>query len=93
MPKAIDRMLANNLADFEGLKVEGTIVVNEALLNAFISDYLSNLGTESEPNTAPPTPQAPSAMNMKQLLQSLCIDRAEVHLQDGKMHINFKVTK
>ncbi|MFN7119342.1 MAG: hypothetical protein ACK4TA_21265 [Saprospiraceae bacterium] len=90
MATTVERMLANNLADFEGLKLEGTIVLNEALLNAFIQDYINNLGKE-------PTAQTPGSvtteLDLPRLLQSLCVDQLEVHLQEGKMNIQLKISK
>ena len=91
MAKAIERILANNLADFEGLKIEGTIVVNEALINVFINDFVNNIG--KTPETKAPTPANPSTFNMQQLLQALCIDKLNVQLQEGKMYIDIKISK
>lgn len=90
MAKAIERMLANNLADFEGLKVEGTIVVSEPLINAFIQDFLQNLGKEPALNQSE---TAAPAFDMQQLLQALCIDQVNVRLQEGKMNIDLKISK
>jgi len=90
MATAVERMLANNLADFEGLRIEGTIVINEALLNAFIQDYINNLSTEPEVSATQP---ANPALNVPQLLQALRIDQANVHLQEGKMYIDLKIRR
>lgn len=90
MAQAIERMLANNLADFEGLKIEGTIVVSEALINTFIQDYVDSIGKEPPVNTPPATS---SAFDPQKLLQALRIEQVNVHLQEGKMNIQLKISK
>lgn len=93
MAKAIERILANNLADFEGLKIEGTIVVNEALINVFINDFVNNIGKTPETKAPVSAPANPSTFDMQQLLQALCIDKVNVQLQEGKMYIDIKISK
>lgn len=90
MAKVVERMIANNLVDFEGLKMEGTVVVNENLINAFIQDFIQNLGKAPEENK--PASETPE-LDFQKLLHALCIDHLNVHLQEGKMHINFKISK
>ncbi len=90
MAKAIERMIANNLADFEGLKMEGTVVVSEQLINAFIQDFIQNIGKAPDENK--PASGSPE-LDFQKLLQALCIDQVNVHLQDGKMHIHLKISK
>lgn len=90
MANAIERMIANNLADFEGLKIEGTIVVNEALINTFINDFITSLGEkQADKKAAPASPE----LDMQKLLQALCIDQVNVHLHEGKMNIDLKISK
>jgi hypothetical protein len=90
MANAIERMIANNLADFEGLRLEGTLVVSEALVNAFIGDYLNSLKTPASA-TDPPTNN--TALDVPKLLQSLHIDQAQVQLQEQKLHIQLKIRR
>jgi small nuclear ribonucleoprotein (snRNP)-like protein len=94
MAQAMERMLANNLADFEGLKVEGKIVVSEALINIILNDFINIAEKEPEVNeTIISPPVNTSAFDIRKLLQSLYIDRANIHLEEGKMIIDLKISK
>ena len=57
----IRRNLANGLADFEGLHIEGSIPVKTELINSLIADVLAN-GLPTKKAKSPTDPSAPGSI-------------------------------
>ncbi|GEM_PF-1960993 len=90
MQAIINRILANKLADFKGLNIEGTIAVSEELLNMALTDFLNPKTTEIPIET--PTNTATS-FDAQELLKSVNIEQTRIELQPQKMNIHIKITK
>ena len=83
----IDRLLANNLADLEGLEIKGSLPISEALANELISSYMDEFF-----DNAPPANQKSAESDYIQLLKRLKPDVFQVSFAAGKavVHLELK---
>lgn len=102
----IAKHLANNLAEFEGLHITGTVPVRTDLVNAVIADVLTNglPGGGSTPSaTDGPSASAAGASSsggklpvdratLETLLRTL-VKRAEITAENGAITLHFEVRR
>jgi hypothetical protein len=93
----LNRLIANDFADLDGLQVTGTLPVREELLNEVLAELLRQ-GQQGQ--AAPATGAAPSAatettaaaapnIDPKTLLRF--VKNARVSAQDGRLTLHFDV--
>ncbi len=108
MKELLDSFLQNGLADFEGLRIEGSIPIKAELINRIIADFLTDdepakgdAPTSVETASVPAQPlvaSAPKASKkgdraaIQKLVKSL-IKRAEVKAADGKIVLEFEMER
>lgn len=87
-------LFETNFQDLAGSRIEGTIVVSEALINLGVMDFLNNL--QQAPATAPEvTPEktgsAPSnPPDPKALLSAVKVEQLNIRMEKGKLLIDLK---
>lgn len=89
MQTIINRILANNLEDFRGLKMKGTIAISEALVNELITNFLEKPASPTSPEMPEPMP----TFDLQKIIQDLSIKNLHLELQPQKMLVNIEVTK
>lgn len=89
MQAIIHRIFDNNLEDFRGIRINGTIALSEALLNAFVANYFNT--PSEQPDTG--TPEITNSMDLRKIIQGLDIKNLHNELQPQKMLVNIEVTK
>jgi hypothetical protein len=90
MDELISKYLANNLKDFAGLEVTGSVPVKQEVINEFIKAALVS-GTEAVPSSpAAPADKRTSEefkVNPREFLKF--VKKAEVTAEDGKLTLSF----
>jgi hypothetical protein len=89
MQTIINRILANNLEDFRGLKMKGTIAISEALVNELIANFLEKPASPTFPEMPEPMP----TFDLQKIIKDLSIKNLHLELQPQKMLVNIEVTK
>jgi hypothetical protein len=91
--------IANGLAEFEGLHIEGTVPVKQELINAVIADVLANglpapsSSTGGGPVTDAPRPAAALDPKAVQALVQTLVKRAEITAENGAITLHFEVRR
>lgn len=88
MQPIIDRILANNFADFEGMEIKGTIPIQEALANELITTYMNEFFAETASKKS--TKESSSYI---QALKTLQPNRFEIAFEAGKAIISFELKR
>ncbi len=89
MQQLIDRLLANDLADFEGLDIKGTIPISEALANELGSSYMNEFFSDA-PSLDDPDTEKPVLMKV---LKKLKPDFFKISFEAGKAVVNFELKR
>ena len=94
MATPFDKYLSNDLADFAGLKISGTLPVKQEILNDLLQNVLADMKSPQDPATATPTLEkavAPdTAFDPKRLLKHL--KKAEIRAEAGRLVLDFDVS-
>lgn len=95
MQEIIQKVLSNNLADFEGLEISGSIPLRDGFLNEAIASFLSSMQDEgttsgSGANSASNNPIPPN-VDVKALLQM--VRKVEVQSEQGAVTVRFEVRR
>lgn len=84
-----EKYLQNDLADFAGLRVSGTLPVKQEILN----DLLQTVLADMQAPASAPAPASPSAsesgMDPKRLLKF--VKKAELRAEEGRLVLDFDV--
>lgn len=97
MNKLIERLLATNFADLEGLQIAGTIPVKQEVLNEALAEVLSNGlpgGGSASGSAAPAATTAASAplrLDVNALLK--LVTRAQVTAHEGEIRLDFEIRR
>ena len=103
MKQLIEKLIATNFADFEGLQISGTVPVKQELMNEVLAEVLkgglsspSAAGTEEVGPVSAQEPSAPRAssgprLNPKDLLR--LITHAEITAHEGELRLNFEIRR
>ena len=95
MATPFDKYLTNDLADFAGLKITGSLPVKQEILNDLLQTVLADMKSPQDPATATPTlekavtPDAPN-FDPKRLLKHL--KKAEIRAEAGRLVLDFDVS-
>jgi hypothetical protein len=104
MKQLIEKLIATNFADLEGLQISGTVPVKQELMNEVLNEVLK--GGLSSPSAAasadaaapeavtePSVPRASGGprLNPKDLLK--LITHAEVTAHEGELRLNFEIRR
>ncbi len=89
MQELINRLLANNLADFEGLEIKGTIPVKEELANELITSYMNDFFVDTVSASKNSDIEADYIKLLKKLKPSLF----KVSFEAGKAMVNFELKR
>lgn len=87
-------LFETSFQDLAGSRIEGTIVVSEALINLGVMDFLNNLQQAPAP-TAIGAPEATpeksgSAPDPKALLSAVKVEQLNIRMEKGKLLIDLK---
>jgi hypothetical protein len=102
MKQIIEKLIATNFADLEGLQISGTVPVKQELMNEVLAEVLkgdssstSPAGSDVAPAAAaePAAPRASSGprLNPKDLLK--LITHAEVQAHEGELRLVFEIRR
>ncbi len=89
MQPLIDRLLANDLADLEGLEIKGSLPISEALANELVSNYMDDLYGETASASRGSTPESAYLALLKRLKPSLF----KISFETGKATVNFELKR
>jgi len=91
MNKIIDRLIASNFAELQGLQITGTIPVKQEILNEALADVLAN-GLPAPGTAAPAAPAAGApAVNVNDLLK--LVTKAEITAHEGEIRLEFEIRR
>ncbi|MDX1931028.1 MAG: hypothetical protein SFU56_00335 [Capsulimonadales bacterium] len=105
MKELIDRILANGLADLEGLEVTGSVPVKQAILNEAITAFLAEATSDASGASASPaadimptgddTPGGEKPKGGRLPIKTLLglVKRAEVEAVEGKVILHFTIRR
>lgn len=89
MANPLEKYLENDLADFAGLRVSGTLPVKQEVLNDLLQSVLTDLATpKSAAVTDTPKP-ASSAPNVDPSKLVKFVKKAQVRAEDGRLVLDF----
>ena len=97
MEALINRLIDNELEDFEGLKIIGSIPVSEQIVNELAQQFLQDTvqkneapapSKTAEDTSAPPTSN--NAPDILGLIKKLDIHNFRITLENGKKELNIK---
>ncbi len=96
MSNPLDKHLANAFADFEGLRISGTIPLREELLNEMIAALLQQGVPAPTPSAAPPSPtplEPPPTPPVKPDINALLkrVHKAQVRFENGRAIVDFEI--
>jgi hypothetical protein len=103
MKQLIEKLIATNFADLEGLQISGTVPVKQELMNEVLAEVLkgeiSSPSAAASADAAAPAvvaePSAPRAsgprLNPKDLLK--LITHAEITAHEGELRLNFEIRR
>jgi hypothetical protein len=90
----LEKYLQNDLADFAGLRVTGTVPVKQEILNDLLQMVLKDMGSPaSSPGPVSATDMAAvsaSGVDPKRFLKFL--KKAEVRAEEGRLVLDFDVS-
>jgi len=88
-----EKYLANDLADFAGLRISGTLPVKQEILNELLQTVLADLQKPSSGGPAKSSSSAPSsgaAFDPSSLLKY--VNKAELRAETGRLVLDFDVS-
>ena len=92
MASPIDKYLQNDLADFAGLRVTGTVPVKQEILNDLLQTVLSDMQKPVDPD-APATETVKAAsgagFDPKGLIKH--VKKAAIRAEDGRLVLDFDI--
>jgi len=88
MNKIIDRLIASNFAELQGLQITGTIPVKQELLNEALTDVLTN-GLPASGSAAPAAGKP--AIDVNDLLK--LVTKAEITAHEGEIRLEFEIRR
>ncbi len=89
MEPLIDRLLANSLADLEGLEIKGTIPIKEELANDLVTSYLDAFFVD--PDAA--SERSDAGSDYIKLLKKLKPQLFKVSFEAGKATVDFELKR
>ncbi len=100
MEALINRLIDNELEDFEGLKIIGSIPVSEHIVNELAQQFLQDTLQKSEApapsRTAEDTSATPTSSNAPDILgliKKLDIHNFRITFEHGKMILNLDIRR
>jgi len=99
MEALLNRLIANDLEDFEGLKIIGSIPVSERIVNELAQQFIQDTLQKEKPSAMPTgesdgssndTPQTPDVLG---LAKKLDIHNFRITFQEGKMVLNVDIRR
>lgn len=104
MKQLLEKLIATNFADLEGLQISGTVPVKQELMNEVLAEVLKGgqspssdtAAAASEVAVPAPEPSAPRVasgprLNTKDLLKF--ITHAEITAHEGELRLNFEIRR
>jgi len=106
MKQLIEKLIASNFADFEGLQISGTVPVTQELMNEVLAEVLKGGASTSDasadtaavmpvseptPETNAPRKSSGPRLNPKDLLK--LITHAEVQAHEGELRLIFEIRR
>lgn len=105
MKQLIEKLIATNFADLEGLQISGSVPVKQELMNEVLAEFLKGgdsqeaspaESAESAMPAAVPEPSAPRKssgprLNPKDLMK--LITHAEITMHEGELRLNFEIRR
>lgn len=88
MQELLDRLLANNLADLEGMEIKATIPVKEELANELLASFMSDFF-----DNAPIIAKKSTDSEYLPLIKTLKPTLLKVSFENGKAVINFELKR
>lgn len=87
-----EKYLQNDLADFAGLRVSGTLPVKQEILNDLLQTVLKDMqaAPDSTPTPASLDKPAASGVDPKRFLKF--VKKAEVRAEEGRLVLDFDVS-
>lgn len=89
MQALINRILSNNLADFKGLEVKGTIPIKEEIVNTLVSSFIDEFFAEKPSPKSSANADPEYAKIIKKLKPSLF----KISFEKGKAIIDLELKK
>ena len=88
-----DKYLANNLADFAGARISGTLPVKQEVLNDLLQTVLADMATPKTAAAIPAAPITPAAsdsapaFDASRLVQF--VKKAQIRVEEGRLVLDF----
>lgn len=93
MASPFDKYLQNDLADFAGLRVSGTVPVKQEILNDLLQTVLADMkkpASADTPTTAVTKPATSEpGFDPKGLVKH--VRKAEIRMEDGRLVLDFDI--
>ena len=88
----LEKYLQNDLAEFAGLRISGTVPVKQEILNDLLQSVLTDMTSGSTPAVAVPTGTATAApgFDPKTLLKH--VKKAQIRAEEGRLVLDFDVS-
>lgn len=80
-----EKYLANNLADFAGLRVSGTIPVKQEILNDLLQTVLTDMANPKPATSAAATTPAPPSSSIDPRSLVKFVKKAEIQAEAGRL--------
>lgn len=93
MQAIINRLAANKLQDFEGLKIIGSIPVSEQIVNEFATEFIQTFFSKQATPAPTPSPQPAATTDYMSVLKNLEIHNFKVSFEKEKMILNVDVRR
>ena len=105
MKQLIEKLIATNFADLEGLQISGSVPVKQEMVNEVLTNFLKGSDSQeaspaaegAEPAAVSvPEPSAPRKssgprLNPKDLMK--LITHAEITMHEGELRLNFEIRR
>lgn len=89
MEELINRLIASDLKDLEGLKISGTIPVTERLVNELAADYIREFfAGEAAANKPAIDPERP---DYAAIIRRLRLNQFNVRFEQGRMVLHLDI--
>jgi hypothetical protein len=109
MKQLIEKLIATNFADLEGLQISGSVPVKQELMNEVLQEFLKGAGDTKEAAPASPVAESSDAATLAPIPEPSApkksgprlnpkdliklITHAEVQAHEGELRLNFEIRR